>query len=129
MATMRDFIQKMPKCELHVHIEGTLEPELKFALAERNGVKLPYDSVEQLKAAYDFDDDLVPRRLLRGHERAAEGARLLRRRLRLSGQGPFAECRLCGDVLRSGGPHGARRLLRHCDPRHPARSRRGGAPP
>jgi adenine deaminase len=56
MATMRDFIQKMPKCELHVHIEGTLEPELKFALAERNGVKLPYDSVEQLKAAYDFDD-------------------------------------------------------------------------
>jgi adenine deaminase len=56
MATMRDFIEKMPKCELHVHIEGTLEPELKFALAERNGVKLPYESVEQLKAAYAFDD-------------------------------------------------------------------------
>jgi adenine deaminase len=56
MATMRDFIAKMPKCELHVHIEGTLEPELKFALAERNGVKLPYESVEHLKAAYDFDD-------------------------------------------------------------------------
>jgi adenine deaminase len=56
MATMRDFIQKMPKCELHVHIEGTLEPELKFALAERNGVKLPYENVKQLKAAYDFDD-------------------------------------------------------------------------
>ena len=56
MATMRDFIEKMPKCELHVHIEGTLEPALKFALAERNGVKLPYESVEQLKAAYDFDD-------------------------------------------------------------------------
>src|SRR5262245_40363616 len=56
MATMRDFIEKMPKCELHVHIEGTLEPELKFALAERNGVKLPYESVAQLKAAYDFDD-------------------------------------------------------------------------
>jgi len=56
MAKVRDFIQKMPKCELHVHIEGTLEPELKFALAERNGVKLPYKSVKQLKAAYDFDD-------------------------------------------------------------------------
>jgi adenosine deaminase len=56
MATMRDFIQKMPKCELHVHLEGTLEPELKFAFAERNGVKLPYESVKQLKAAYDFDD-------------------------------------------------------------------------
>src|SRR5882672_5856484 len=56
MATMRGFIQKMPKCELHVHIEGTLEPELKFALARRNGVKLPYKSVKQLKAAYDFDD-------------------------------------------------------------------------
>lgn len=56
MATMRDFIQNMPKCELHVHIEGTLEPELKFALAQRNGVKLPYQSVAQLKAAYDFDD-------------------------------------------------------------------------
>lgn len=56
MATMRTFIEKMPKCELHVHIEGTLEPELKFALAERNGVKLPYESVQQLKAAYDFDD-------------------------------------------------------------------------
>ena len=56
MATMRSFIEKMPKCELHVHIEGTLEPELKFALAERNGVTLPYKSVEQLKAAYGFDD-------------------------------------------------------------------------
>jgi adenosine deaminase len=56
MATMRGFIQKMPKCELHVHIEGTLEPELKFALAERNRVKLPYGSVKQLKAAYGFDD-------------------------------------------------------------------------
>lgn len=56
MATMRDFIHNMPKCELHVHIEGTLEPELKFALAERNGVTLPYKNVQQLKAAYDFDD-------------------------------------------------------------------------
>jgi len=56
MATMRAFIERMPKCELHVHIEGTLEPELKFALAERNGVTLPYKSVQELKAAYGFDD-------------------------------------------------------------------------
>ncbi len=56
MANMQDFIEKMTKCELHVHVEGTLEPALKFALAERNGVKLPYESVRQLKAAYNFDD-------------------------------------------------------------------------
>ncbi|HWZ46782.1 MAG TPA: adenosine deaminase, partial [Herbaspirillum sp.] len=46
----------MPKTELHLHIEGTLEPELLFALAQRNGVKLPYASIEALRAAYDFSD-------------------------------------------------------------------------
>jgi adenosine deaminase len=46
----------MPKAELHLHIEGTLEPELAFALAERNHVRLPYDSVEALRAAYEFRD-------------------------------------------------------------------------
>jgi adenosine deaminase len=46
----------MPKAELHVHIEGTLEPELAFALAERNGVRLPYPSVDALRAAYEFQD-------------------------------------------------------------------------
>src|SRR5499426_1605940 len=56
MGTMRDFIQKMPKCGLHVHIEGTLEPALKLALAKRNGVKLPYRNAKQVKAAYDFED-------------------------------------------------------------------------
>ncbi len=50
----RDFIQSLPKAELHLHIEGTLEPELMLALAERNGIELPYDSVEALRAAYDF---------------------------------------------------------------------------
>ncbi|MBY6224236.1 adenosine deaminase [Ferrimonas balearica] len=49
-------IQSLPKAELHLHIEGTLEPELMFALAQRNGVTLPYPSVEALRAAYDFDD-------------------------------------------------------------------------
>jgi len=46
----------MPKCELHLHIEGTLEPDLKFRLARRNGVELPYRTVEQARAAYDFHD-------------------------------------------------------------------------
>ncbi len=46
----------MPKAELHIHIEGSLEPELIFALAQRNGVKLPYASVEALRAAYAFTD-------------------------------------------------------------------------
>ncbi|WP_445157808.1 adenosine deaminase [Halomonas sp. E14] len=53
---MRDFLQRLPKAELHLHIEGSLEPELMFTLAERNGVTLPYDSVEAVKAAYEFDD-------------------------------------------------------------------------
>lgn len=50
------FITAMPKAELHLHIEGSLEPELAFALARRNGVSLPYPSVEALRAAYAFAD-------------------------------------------------------------------------
>jgi adenosine deaminase len=46
----------MPKAELHLHLEGTLEPELKLALAARNGVALPYRSVDEVREAYDFDD-------------------------------------------------------------------------
>ncbi|GAA4237083.1 adenosine deaminase [Streptosporangium album] len=53
---MTDFIEGLPKCELHLHIEGTLEPELKFELARRNGLELPYASVEEIRAAYSFDD-------------------------------------------------------------------------
>jgi len=51
-----EFVTRLPKAELHLHIEGTLEPELMFALAERHGVKLPYASVDALRAAYDFGD-------------------------------------------------------------------------
>jgi adenosine deaminase len=50
------FIDGMPKAELHVHLEGTLEPELSFALARRNAVALPYDSPAELLSAYDFHD-------------------------------------------------------------------------
>ena len=53
---MRDFIAGLPKCELHLHIEGTLEPELKFELARRNGVDLAYETVDDMRAAYAFDD-------------------------------------------------------------------------
>jgi adenine deaminase len=47
-------IQRLPKCELHIHIEGSLEPELMFTLAQRNGIRLPYDSVEAVRRAYSF---------------------------------------------------------------------------
>jgi len=53
-AGIRDFIAAMPKAELHLHLEGSLEPEMMVALAERNGVSLPYDSVAAVRAAYDF---------------------------------------------------------------------------
>jgi adenosine deaminase len=49
-------LRAMPKAELHIHIEGSLEPEMIFALAQRNGVALPYASVEALRAAYAFTD-------------------------------------------------------------------------
>ena len=52
---MENFIAGLPKLELHLHIEGTLEPELMFALGRRNGVTLPWPDVESLRAAYEFD--------------------------------------------------------------------------
>lgn len=53
---MHDFIASLPKAELHLHIEGTLEPELMFELARRNGIALPHASVDALRRAYDFQD-------------------------------------------------------------------------
>lgn len=53
---MNAFISKLPKAELHVHLEGTLEPELSFALAKKNGIALEYETPEALVAAYDFHD-------------------------------------------------------------------------
>jgi adenosine deaminase len=55
-AALRELLQKMPKAELHMHIEGSLEPELIFALAERNRVRLNYASVDELRRAYAFTD-------------------------------------------------------------------------
>jgi len=51
-----ELLAKMPKAELHMHIEGSLEPELMFSLAARNGVQMNYPSVQALRAAYEFDN-------------------------------------------------------------------------
>ncbi len=51
---IKTFIQGLPKAELHVHVEGTLEPEMMFALAARNRIPLDFDSVEALRQAYEF---------------------------------------------------------------------------
>ncbi len=51
-----ELIQILPKAELHLHIEGTFEPELMFEIAKRNNITLPHDSVESLKATYEFDN-------------------------------------------------------------------------
>jgi adenosine deaminase len=53
---LKEYIRQLPKAELHLHIEGSLEPELMFELARRNGVRLPYPSVEATRAAYAFTD-------------------------------------------------------------------------
>ena len=53
---LKQYIQQIPKAELHVHIEGTFEPELMFRLAERNGITLKYESVEELHRAYEFNN-------------------------------------------------------------------------
>ena len=56
MTDLDAFITGLPKAELHLHIEGSLEPELMFALAERNGLSIPFASVEEVRAAYDFSN-------------------------------------------------------------------------
>ena len=56
MTDLDAFITGLPKAELHVHIEGSLEPELMFALAKRNQVAIPFDSVEAVRAAYSFSN-------------------------------------------------------------------------
>ncbi|MGE4305318.1 MAG: adenosine deaminase [Novosphingobium sp.] len=54
--SMARFISELPKAEFHVHLEGTLEAEMKFALAQRNGLSLPYATVEEMKRSYIYHD-------------------------------------------------------------------------
>lgn len=56
MTDLTAYIAGLPKAELHLHIEGSLEPELMFELAQRNGVEIPFDTVEAVRAAYDFSN-------------------------------------------------------------------------
>jgi len=52
---MKNFIENLPKAELHLHIEGTFEPELMFEIAKRNAIEIPFKSVEEIRNAYQFD--------------------------------------------------------------------------
>ena len=52
---MLNLIQSLPKAELHLHIEGTFEPELMFEIAKRNSISLKYKSIEEIKNAYQFN--------------------------------------------------------------------------
>ncbi|WP_299526713.1 adenosine deaminase [uncultured Lutibacter sp.] len=52
---MKTFIENLPKAELHLHIEGSFEPELMFKIAKRNNIKIPYNSVKEIEEAYKFD--------------------------------------------------------------------------
>lgn len=53
---LRDFVRRLPKAELHLHIEGTLEPAMLMRLSARNGVAIPFRSVEEIQAAYRFTE-------------------------------------------------------------------------
>jgi adenosine deaminase len=56
VTTLREYVVSLPKAELHVHIEGTLEPEMMFSLAQRNGIEIPFANADEVRAAYDFAD-------------------------------------------------------------------------
>ena len=86
--SLDSLIAHLPKCELHVHIEGTLEPELMLALATRNNIRLPYESAAALRQAYAFTQlqdflDLY----YRGDVGAPARAGLFRSRMGLPGAG------------------------------------------
>ena len=115
------FIAGMPKAELHLHLEGTLEPELKFELAARNGLDLPYRSVAEMRAAYAFDD--LPSFLAVYYEGMSvlptSGTSTISRPPTFA-RAASQKRRLRRGVLRPAGPH---------DPRRPVLHRDRGPPP
>lgn len=56
MIDVINFIKKTPKAELHLHIEGSLEPELLFQLSKRNKIDIPFKSIDEIKSAYNFSN-------------------------------------------------------------------------
>src|SRR3546814_8905518 len=77
------FIAGLPKAELHLHIEGSLEPELMFALAQRNGIAIPFASVDAVRAAYAFSNlqdflDIYYQGMGRSEEHTSELQSLMR---------------------------------------------------
>ena len=54
--TILEYIKKSPKAELHMHIEGSLEPEQMFALAKRNNIQIPFKNISDVKKAYNFSN-------------------------------------------------------------------------
>ena len=121
-------INRLPKCELHIHIEGSLEPELMFALAQRNGIALPFASVEALRRAYqftqlqDFLDIYYQGMSVLVTEQDFFDLAWAYLRARAGRQ-----CAPCRDVLRPAGPHVARRRVRDRGERPFGRDRQGAA--
>ena len=121
----------LPTAELHLHIEGTLEPELAFALAARNGVALPYADLDELRRAYAFTRPAVlPGPLLRADGGAAHRGGLRRPRRRLSRARGRAQGVRHAEIFFDPQAHtGPRRAARHGHrgPGAGARARRGAA--
>ena len=118
MADLTEFITRLPKCEMHLHIEGTLEPELKFAIAARNNITLPYADATQMRAAYSFHD--LPSFLTiyyEGMSMLLTEADFYDLAWAYLTQGPRAERPVRGDLLRPAGAHLAGRPVRHGHPR------------
>ena len=113
-------IDAAPKSELHLHIEGTLEPSMMLSLAERHGAALPWDTLDAVERAYEFENlqsflDLYyfGASVLRG------GRGLSRAHPRISARVPGAEHPSPGDDVRSANPYGPGGTIRHGHGRHP----------